>query len=471
MKEKQYVGIEVGHDCIKIAMLKKHKKRVSVEQEEVINMSGGIIENGIIVDVGKLHEQIDERLKKSFLKAQGAYVVIKSTLPITTEVSLPNKHVKNQEKEILEVLQERLSMDCNQYSFHTKIISDPATTEMTANVLAFPKSGILRTEYFTKKLGIRCKKITLFSEVIINMIAKTYGDTMEKPTAILVIEAQDTYISMIQNGITRMNKRITYPIIDGSLVKKITMELEKMNAFYQYDGGKQGFKKLYIRSDYEKNWILEELSKSCHFEIINMLGCENKTCDYMAYTDTTPLDLIKHDNGFWKDKILKNKIIFLATLECALVLGIIINNFYEVLTKEALYEKTLALSEKQPYAVAKQLNEEVGRQEKLLKTWDEVLEQLQTETSVADTMVGSMIKNMPKDTEIDCYSFETNRACLQGLTANIDLLEEMLKNFKGGYSNLQTNLAVDSVHGNVDKIPFLLTMQFDKEVEREIEDE
>lgn len=474
VKKKNYIGIEVGQDCVKVIRMVKVKKQMFIQEAEVITLQGGLIENGVILEPEKVCEAIKSKVKIDPKKNKTLYCIIKSTLPITTKIELPKIASGDLTEDMLIQLQSKIPIDTSQYLLYSKDTNNSKNTRrMKKNesvVLALPKASSVGVMKLTKCLGMQCKTITLISEVMAAMILKQYTDTMKKPTMILIVEEKETYISVYQDGITQISKRMSYTSFDEGIVAKIIVELEKIVAFYKQGQENQEIERAYIKSDASITAMTAGLEHQLSFECVRV-GEQEEGCSYMRYIRETPINLIPTQNKWIMfKKCIRKQYIFYG-IECMTVLTIALSSFTITLKKEKTYENMKETLQEEKYHVVQALNEEINKQEQALISWESGIEDLQQQKSINEDFIEVITCNMPRTFKGTSYYFEGNSAKIEGIITDLAVLDELLQHLKESYIDLEAEVVVNGIGYTTQQIPITLTMKLGKDCEVVLENE
>lgn len=260
---KSILGLEIGHNTIKLIEVSKKGSGLLVERFSLLDTPKDCIIEGVMQNIEPIYEVISKEMSKTKYKAKKAVIVIQSNAVIIRNITMP----KRTEKVIKQLLairpEEYLPVDTSQYQIDFKIIKEfeeQGEVKQEILLVAAPNSIILPMVNLVESLNLTPIQITIPSQAL----EKVFGDSTslleDTKGDILVIDigGKTTTVTIVAEDHTILTRMIEVGL------EVIREALENVLGTSEVHGEDVDYLKELLRPQLEYN-IIAELERILQF--------------------------------------------------------------------------------------------------------------------------------------------------------------------------------------------------------------
>ncbi|NLY44103.1 MAG: type IV pilus assembly protein PilM [Clostridiaceae bacterium] len=248
------IALEIGSCNTKIAQVKVSGSKIYVDRFAMIPTPPGTVDDGRIMDIPVMAENIMEVLRTKKMRKKNAVITISGTSVITREVIMPKVKPKELHKMIMMESVQYFPVNIDNYVLDYKVleeITNVKSSQYRVLLVAVPVAIIEGYVQLAEACGLKVLSIDFAGNSIVKFMKNElmYDSKKEKKenegaVAILDIGCKTTTVSILSKGIFQFNRILHYGSqdftnmiaknLDISFEKADKLKIKKANIMY-YD--------------------------------------------------------------------------------------------------------------------------------------------------------------------------------------------------------------------------------------------
>lgn len=213
---KEVLSIDLGQHTSKLVLGKITKSAIEIKRAFVLKTPAGCIENGKILDAGKLVNQLRQLVKEEKIKARYALCTVENAEVITREIVLPTSDEASMQSMLEFEVQQYIPVELSDYIVQSKIIEDFVHNEVKKTRFlsaAVPKELVGNYYHIIQDLGIEPIILDIQSNSVDKLAFAEIraGDTLElKDQSVAIVDFGYSHINvvLVEDGKYHFNRFI-----------------------------------------------------------------------------------------------------------------------------------------------------------------------------------------------------------------------------------------------------------------------
>jgi len=212
LQGKMVLSIDIGQHTTKLILGKAGKESVEVKRACMFRTPIGCLENGRILDSGKLENRLIEAIKSNNLKVKYVFCTVENAEIVTREIILPTADEDALQNMIQIEVQQCMPIDLDNYLIQSKILDtfdDNGTNKTRFLSTAVPKDLVQSYYDLLQKLDIKAAVLDIQSNSI-DKLACLELNLIPKDQTIAIVDFGYSHINvvLIENGKYQFNRYI-----------------------------------------------------------------------------------------------------------------------------------------------------------------------------------------------------------------------------------------------------------------------
>lgn len=233
MAVKRVVSIEIGLIYTKVCETDYRKKNTRVYKSFVFDTPENTVEDGYIRDKNSFSDELKRQLKNNKIKNKNVVFTIASNKILSREVVMPA--VK--ENRIIDIVQaeagEYFPMDISEHILTYSVLAQLTETKQRKIMVFAAPMTLIRNYYsLAELLGVNIVALDYIGNSTCQVFKRLPG---EEANFTVLLNQQNTVVSIIQNGTLMMQRYINYGVAGLIDLMKTHPDYEAMSVAQCYD--------------------------------------------------------------------------------------------------------------------------------------------------------------------------------------------------------------------------------------------